>query len=147
MLALAFRAIVIAASTAAFALPVHAGELTVQVAGAVDGPGQVGCSLFPPSLREDFPLSNNRARTQWQPPQGGTATCTFDEVTDGTYAVAVVNDLNNNKKVDTNFLTIPTEPWGVSNNVRPSLRAPRYEEAQFRVSDGKDPKIAIKVAK
>jgi uncharacterized protein (DUF2141 family) len=43
---------------------------------------------------------------------------------------------------------MPTEPWGVSNNARPKLRAPRFEEAAFSVNPGPEPtRIAIQVAK
>jgi len=40
------------------------------------------------------------------------------------------------------------EPWGVSNNVRPSLRAPRFDEAAFKVpADARDLLVVIQVAR
>jgi uncharacterized protein (DUF2141 family) len=74
-------------------------------------------------------------------------TCNFSDLADGSYAVSVSHDLNGNKKVDTNFLGMPTESWGVSNNARPSLRAPRFDEAVFKVVAGKDMTLDIKVDK
>ena len=51
-------------------------------------------------------------------------------------------------RVDANFIGLPTEQWGVSNNARPTLRAARFEEASFKVAaDTKDVVIDIKVAK
>jgi uncharacterized protein (DUF2141 family) len=47
--------------------------------------------------------------------------------------------------VDANFLGIPTEAWGVSNNVRPALRAPRFEEASFKVASGQSVTLEIRV--
>jgi uncharacterized protein (DUF2141 family) len=50
--------------------------------------------------------------------------------------------------VDTNFVGMPTEQWGVSRNVRPTLRAPRFDEASFKVAaDAGEIVIDIKVAK
>ncbi|MBJ6145678.1 DUF2141 domain-containing protein [Hymenobacter sp. BT559] len=52
----------------------------------------------------------------------------------GEWAVAVSQDLNNNDKLDKNFLGIPTEPFAFSNNVKPRLAAPKFEECKFTVA-------------
>jgi uncharacterized protein (DUF2141 family) len=52
----------------------------------------------------------------------------------GEWAVAVSQDLNNNDKLDKNFLGSPTEPFAFSNNVKPRLAAPRFEECKFTVA-------------
>ena len=53
----------------------------------------------------------------------------------GEWAVAITQDINNNDKLDKNFLGIPTEPYAFSNNVRPTVAAPKFEECKFMVSD------------
>ena len=47
--------------------------------------------------------------------------------------MALTQDLNNNDKLDKNFIGIPTEPYAFSNNVRPALRPPNFDECKFRV--------------
>ena len=59
----------------------------------------------------------------------------FSGLAPGRYAVAVGHDLNGNRRVDTNLLGMPTEQWGVSNNARPALRVPRFEETACTVPD------------
>lgn len=55
----------------------------------------------------------------------------------GEWAVALTQDVNNNDKLDKNLLGIPTEPYAFSNNVRPKLSAPNFEECKFMVdADG-----------
>ncbi|AWM34515.1 DUF2141 domain-containing protein [Hymenobacter nivis] len=55
----------------------------------------------------------------------------------GEWAVALTQDVNNNDKLDKNLLGIPTEPYAFSNNVRPRLSAPNFEECKFMVdADG-----------
>ena len=49
----------------------------------------------------------------------------------GRYALAVYQDANDNGKLDSNWLGRPTEPWGVSNRIRPLMRAPRFAESAF----------------
>jgi uncharacterized protein (DUF2141 family) len=123
-----------------------AGELTVNVTGLVAPYGSVGCSLF--SAEAGFPMDNSRAKTEWIPVSGDSVTCRFKDVAPGKFAVSIAHDINGNRKVDTNFLGIPTEQWGVSNNARPSLRAPRFDEAVFSIaSETPNHSIDIKVAK
>jgi len=55
------------------------------------------------------------------------------DVVPGVYAVAVHHDANSNGKVDANFLGIPKEGYGVSNDPRPRFRAPRFDEARVLI--------------
>ncbi len=52
----------------------------------------------------------------------------------GTYAVGIYHDRNDNWKFDKNFLGIPKEAFGLSNNPRYGLRRPKLEEAAFEVA-------------
>lgn len=126
--------------------PSHAAEVVVRVSGLSEPVGQVGCSLFAGTA--GFPMDNTSARNLWLPADAKGVTCRFNDVPEGTYAVSIGHDVNGNKRVDTNFVGLPTEQWGVSNNARPTLRAPRFDEASFKVAaDAKDVVIDIKVAK
>jgi len=51
----------------------------------------------------------------------------------GEYAIAILHDENNNEKMDTNFLRMPKEGYGVSNNVRGTFGPPKFENAKFPV--------------
>jgi uncharacterized protein (DUF2141 family) len=61
----------------------------------------------------------------------GKATATFKNLKLGEYAVSSFYDKNDNGKLDTNFLGIPKEPTGVSNNPKPRMGPPRYKDAKF----------------
>lgn len=124
----------------------QAADIVVRVSGLGEPLGQVGCSLF--ANATGFPMDSTPARVLWLPADAKGVTCRFTDVPEGSYAVSIGHDLNGNKRVDTNFVGLPTEQWGVSNNARPSLRAPRFDEAVFKVAaDAKDVVIDIKVAK
>lgn len=114
----------------------HAGEVVIQVRGVRGTAGNVGCALF--SANKGFPMDNSAARQHWVSATEGGATCRFDNVDPGTYAVSVGHDMNGNRRVDTNVFGIPTEGWAVSRNVVPTLRAPRFEDAAFQV-EGSSP--------
>ncbi|MEZ5565426.1 MAG: DUF2141 domain-containing protein [Gammaproteobacteria bacterium] len=53
----------------------------------------------------------------------------------GNYALSILQDLNGNQKLDTNFLGIPTEPSGSSNDAPARFSAPKFKDALFTVSD------------
>ena len=140
---------VVAAATLAMATsvaPATAGEITVKVSGGKSAAGEIGCALF--SSEEGFPLDQvNAISSVWLGVQRGGAECRFENLTPGTYAIAVSQDLNGNRKVDTNFLGIPKEPWGVSNNIRPRLRAPSFAEAAFKVTQHTSVTLHVSLAK
>jgi len=54
------------------------------------------------------------------------------EIPPGTYAIGVYIDENENEKLDTNFLGIPKEQFGFSNNPK-ALGIPKFEAASFVV--------------
>lgn len=108
-----------------------AADVEVRVAGLSAPLGRVGCSLF--SEAKGFPMDTAGARVQWHDADAKGVTCRFNGLPDGSYALAVVHDRNGNQRVDTNFVGLPTEPWGVSKNLRPTLRAPSFEEASFKL--------------
>ncbi len=120
-----------------------ASDLIVKVPGPKPAQGQIGCALFENSPA--FPMDNSSAKQIWLAAEVTGVTCKFNDLAPGIYAVSVGYDINGNKKVDTNFLGVPKEGWGVSNNVVPKLRAPTFSEAQFEVKAGLDTVLEIKL--
>ena len=55
------------------------------------------------------------------------------DIAPGTYAVKVFHDVNNNGQLDLNWLGVPNEPYGFSNDARGSFGPPPFQEASFQV--------------
>lgn len=119
--------------------------LIVTITGLLDAQGDVRCALF--RSTPDFPADTGAFLRVQRPAQPGTAECRFPDVPPGRYAVAVLVDRNKNGKTDKNFLGMPTEPWGVSNNVRHKTRAPRFDEAAFDLAGPAPHRLTIQVAR
>ena len=66
------------------------------------------------------------------------------EIPDGEYAIAFFIDANGNKKLDKNFLGIPKEQFGFSNNAMGTLSAPSFEQAKFKVTGNTVQNIKLK---
>ena len=62
----------------------------------------------------------------------------------GEYAVALYHDINNNEKLDKNFVGFPKEPFGFSKDFRPKFSAPKFSDCSFVVPEiGRKMKIKL----
>ena len=66
------------------------------------------------------------------------------DLPEGIYAIALFVDANKNLKIDKNFLGIPKEQFGFSNNVMGRLSAPSFEQAKFKVEGNTLQNIQLK---
>jgi uncharacterized protein (DUF2141 family) len=103
--------------------------------------GSVACRLF--KSGDGFPQNSSGTITRRVKVTGAVARCTFDKLPPGTYAVMVHHDENDNKKFDKNFLGMPLEGYGASNNHTPALSAPTWEASRFVVERGKTRELTI----
>jgi len=66
------------------------------------------------------------------PVKDGKATVTFKNVAPGDYAVLLFHDANGNKQMDFEPNGMPSEMYGVSNNVM-NFGPPQWSDAKFEV--------------
>ena len=104
--------------------------------------GTVDCALF--ESANGFPADTLRSaiRLVAMKVPNRTARCDFDEVPAGKYALVVLHDENMNARIDYNWLGIPREGYGFSNDARGTLGAPSFEQAAF-IYDGKTLDLSI----
>jgi uncharacterized protein (DUF2141 family) len=70
-----------------------------------------------------------------------TEIVTFDPVPPGTYAVKMFQDANRNERFDFNWLGIPAERYGFSNNAGPDwmhLAPPSFDAAKIVLKPGQN---------
>ncbi len=120
--------LLIAASSAS------AADLTITIKGLRNSQGNVSLCVFSAdtSVTSVFPdcEKGKPVKAQKAAISGGQLVVTYKGLKDGVYAVAMIHDENGDGKLDTNFLGIPTEGLGVSNNPR-LFGQPSFEEAKF----------------
>ena len=104
--------------------------------------GPVACALF--ESPDGFPTEYLHFATNIMviKVRDKQARCDFLDIPPGTYALVVVHDENMNSKLDTNWLGIPTEGYGFSNDAKAMLGAPSFSAASFPY-DGKDMALTI----
>jgi len=143
MLAKILALALIVAAVGALAQPTAQNVIHVDVAGLRSDKGLVVCSLY--SSANGFPKDGNKAQTQLKSPiSNGHATCDFSGIGPGTYAVAVFHDENANGKMDTNFVGMPREGVGASNDAQGHFGPPPFDKAAFRFTGARmDLKINV----
>ena len=67
------------------------------------------------------------------------------DIPDGDYAIALFVDTNGNNKIDKNFIGIPKEQYGFSNNVMGRMAAPSFEQAKFEVTGPTIQNITLRI--
>ena len=143
-LRLNYLMVVIGALCAAFFLMMTAqthsaqaatATLTIKVVGARNAKGKIGATLFQDANGFPDNISNAiRQETVEIDPATLTAQVVFSGVPQGIYAVSVLHDENLNGKLDKNFMGIPKEGYGASNNPPKKRRAPTFDEAKFSLN-------------
>ncbi|MDC0166336.1 DUF2141 domain-containing protein [Gammaproteobacteria bacterium] len=63
----------------------------------------------------------------------------------GEYAISLFVDSNGNKKIDKNFLGIPKEQYGFSNNAMGRMSAPTFDQAKFLVAGPTTQNIKLRI--
>jgi uncharacterized protein (DUF2141 family) len=69
----------------------------------------------------------------------------FENLSPGEYAFVAYQDIDRNKKMKTNFIGYPKEPWGISNNPRILFGPPSFEESKVRVNASQTTSVYIKL--
>jgi uncharacterized protein (DUF2141 family) len=104
----------------------------VKVLNIRNSTGTVDCALF--DSPQGFPIEVLHSATKAMviKIRHTEARCDFEDIPPGTYALAVVHDENMNGKLDTNWLGIPREGYGFSNDAKALLGAPSFSAASFQ---------------
>ena len=63
------------------------------------------------------------------------------DLPDGTYAVAVIHDIDKNGKLTTNMFGYPSEPYAFSRNAKGNFGPPTFKDASIQLNS--DKKISI----
>lgn len=103
----------------------------VKILNIKNSTGTVACALF--ESPDGFPTDYLRLATNVMviKIRKDQARCDFEDIPPGTYAMAVIHDENMNGKLDTNWLGIPTEGYGFSNDAKAVVGAPSFSAASF----------------
>jgi uncharacterized protein (DUF2141 family) len=122
-------------------LPAATYDLRIEVSNIANNKGLIEFALY--KNPDVFTQAGKTHRLYRLDAQKGTVSHTFKDLEAGKYAIVVYHDENHNKICDKNFFGIPTEAYAFSNNMRPKLSAPSFEECAIKLQQ--DRSIDIKM--
>lgn len=104
--------------------------------------GTIACGLF--ESPDGFPteLLHSATNVMVIKIRKTQARCDFEDIPLGTYAMVVIHDENMNGKLDTNWLGVPAEGYGFSNDAAATFGAPSFEAASFQY-DGRSVEMTM----
>lgn len=105
-------------------------SLQVSISGASSDTGNIRILVF--SKPSGFPDQVKQAvRSISLAPKNGKANFKLTDLPTGTYAIGVIHDKDNNRKLSTNAVGYPTEKFGFSNNPKVYFGPPSFDKAAF----------------
>ncbi len=107
-------------------------QLTLTIDNLASGTAEVRVGAYGP--KNKFPDPNDQLKEYRFKPKGKKLTATISDLPYGVYALAIYQDVNGDGKIDKNLIGIPTEGYAFSNNFKPTIKAPSFENCQFTYS-------------
>ena len=118
------------------------GIVKVTITGIENTDGNVEIGLY--NSKENFPVFGKETQgAKIKPVKKGSLNCTFKNLPDGIYAIAVWHDDDGNQEMDTNLFGAPKENYGFSKNVYGTFGPPDFEDVSFKVKSGKVVNLTI----
>ena len=114
-------------------------NLTVNISGLDSDNGKVMIALYDGEAQ----FLSKRYKSAMIKSTDKKVTYIFEDVPKGEYAVSFFHDENDNNKMDTNFIGIPKEDYGCSNNATGFMGPPKYKDAKFMIEEHKSINIEI----
>jgi uncharacterized protein (DUF2141 family) len=93
--------------------------------------GAVACALFESPIGFPAEFLHSATNIMVIRVRHTQARCDFEDIAPGRYALAVIHDENMNGKLDVNWLGVPTEGYGFSNDAKVLLGPPSFSAASF----------------
>lgn len=104
-------------------------RLEVRVEGVETSTGLIQVALF--TAQKGFLKDEGVYRSASIQAVKGTTRVLLEDLPQGTYAVAIFHDLNENLELDTNWIGIPKEPMGFSNARVKAFGPPSFEDCRI----------------
>ncbi len=103
--------------------------------------GQLIVSIFDDP--QGFPIKGKEFKLLYIDEIQTDGTSISIEMPTGDYAIALLHDRNKDGECNFNFIGIPTEAYDFSQNVRPIISAPSFEETKFHLAGTKSIEIKL----
>lgn len=116
-------------------------KLTLNITNIETVKGHLVVGVF--NTDENFLKDGSAIKTYTFKVDKTTKQIVISDLPKGEYAISLYHDENSDDQCNRNFLGIPKESYGFSNNVKPKFSAPTFNECKFTLSENTS--LAIKL--
>lgn len=116
-------------------------ELTLKIQNIQKLQGEIVIGVF--NTDKDFLKSGVAIRNYKISVDNATESLTIKDLPVGDYAISLYHDENSDGECNRNFIGIPKEPYAFSNNFKPRMSAPKFEDCKFSLRN--DQTLEIKL--
>ncbi|HPO64184.1 MAG TPA: DUF2141 domain-containing protein [Candidatus Kapabacteria bacterium] len=110
-------------------------NLKIEIFGFSNNKGKARISVFSKENKKAFPDKYNKASYKFIVPiKDKKVTQFIENIPYGEYAVIVHHDENDDDELNTNWLGMPKESFGASNDAKGSFGPPDFEDAKFLIN-------------
>lgn len=109
--------------------PAETVDLKIVVTNISKIQGNIELGIF--NSQKSFLEIGKQYKSMTKQVTNNTVIFTFLGVAKDNYAVSVFHDRNSDKICNLNFIGMPTEPYGFSQNYKPKLRKPTFDDCKF----------------
>ncbi len=103
--------------------------LTITIQNLESATAPVYISVY--GVNNKFPNPKGQLKEYKFKAHGNEMTVKIHHLKFGTYALASYQDVNSDGKIGKNFIGIPTEGFAFSNNYKPTIKAPNFDDCSF----------------
>ena len=110
-------------------------QLTIKISNIEKIKGEIKIGVFNKEtnfLKESGTIKNYSIKVD-----KNSAAITITDLPKGEYAITMYHDENSDNECNRNFMGIPKEGYGFSNNFKPKFGPPKYKDCKFILSDDK----------
>ena len=115
--------------------PVENPQLTIKISNIEKVKGEIKIGVFNKDanfLKEGAAIKNYSIKVD-----KNLAVITITDLPKGEYAVNTYHDEYSDNECNRNFMGIPKEAYGFSNNIKPKFGPPKYKDCKFSFSENK----------
>ena len=110
-------------------------KLEIEISGISEIKGKIQIAIFNDS--EVFPEKGKAYRVEFFDVNAQVMQVVIADLPYNDYGIVLFHDVNSDKVCNLNFIGIPKEAYGFSNNVKPVLKAPSFESARVNLNTNK----------
>lgn len=116
-------------------------NLKLKVRNIEEVKGQICIAIY--GSEEDYKDSENQVFGDCIPVSSSDFEYVIKNLPKGTYMISIFHDVDSDKDLTTNWIGMPKEPFGFSNDAKGKMGPPKFEDASFELNEDMETTIHL----